>query len=54
MSVWEGNKRKRQTSQNEAEREHYYKNNHRSEGIREANTRTKVIIFCKSRPLNWN
>ena len=31
-----------------------YKNNHRSEGIRVANARTKVIIFCKSRPFNWN
>ena len=29
-----------------------YKNNHRSEGIRYANARTKVIIFCKSRPSN--
>ena len=31
-----------------------YKNNYRSEGIRVANARTKMIIFCKSRPLNWN
>ena len=31
-----------------------YKNNYRSEGIRVANAWTKVIIFCKSRPLNWN
>ena len=31
----------------------YYKNNHRSEGIRVANARTKVIIFCKSRPFNY-
>ena len=30
----------------------YYKNNQRSEGIRVANARTKVIIFCKSRPSN--
>ena len=30
-----------------------YKNNYRSEGIRYANARTKVIIFYKSRPLNW-
>ena len=30
-----------------------YKNNHCSEGIRYANARTKVIIFCKSRPSNW-
>ena len=29
-----------------------YKNNYRSEGIRIANARIKVIIFCKSRPLN--
>ena len=29
-----------------------YKNNHGSEGIRVANARTKVIIFCKSRPSN--
>ena len=35
-------------------RQYYYKNNHRSEGIHVANARTKVIIFCKSRPLNWN
>ena len=28
----------------------YYKNNYRSD----ANARTKVIIFCKSCPLNWN
>ena len=32
---------------------HYYKNNHRSEGIRIVNASTAVIIFCKSRPLNW-
>ena len=32
----------------------YYKNNYRSEGIRVANAQTKVIIFCKSHPLNWN
>ena len=31
-----------------------YKNNYRSEGIRVANAQTKVIIFCKSHPLNWN
>ena len=31
-----------------------YKNNYRSEGIRIANARTKVIIFCKSHPLNCN
>ena len=31
-----------------------YKNNYRSEGIRVANARTKVIIFCKSRLVNWN
>ena len=31
-----------------------YKNNYRSEGICYANARTKVIIFCKSCPLNWN
>ena len=30
-----------------------YKNNYRSECIPEGNTRTKVIIFCKSRPSNW-
>ena len=29
---------------------HSYKNNHRSECIPEGNARTKVIIFCKSRP----
>ena len=34
--------------------EYYSKNNYRSEGIRYANARTKVIIFCKSHPLNWN
>ena len=27
-----------------------YKDNHRREGIRYANARPKVIIFCKSRP----
>ena len=32
---------------------HSYKNNHRSEGIRIANARTKMIIFCKSGPINW-
>ena len=31
---------------------HYYKYNHLSSGIRHANARTKVIIFCKSRPSN--
>ena len=31
----------------------YYKNNYRSECIPEGNARTKVIIFCKSRPSNW-
>ena len=36
------------------ESDNYYKNNHRSEGIHVANARTKVIIFCKSCPLNWN
>ena len=30
-----------------------YKYNHRMECIREANARHKVIIFCKSHPLNW-
>ena len=31
----------------------YYKYNHRREGVRVANARPKVIIFCKSRPSNW-
>ena len=31
-----------------------YKYNHRREGIRVANARPKVIIFCKSRPVNIN
>ena len=30
-----------------------YKNNYHSECILEENARTKVIIFCKSHPLNW-
>ena len=30
---------------------HYYKDNYRREGIRVANARPKVIIFCKS---NWD
>ena len=30
-----------------------YKYNHRREGVRYANARPKVIIFCKSRPSNW-
>ena len=32
---------------------HSYKNNYHSEGIHVANAQTKVIIFCKSHPLNW-
>ena len=30
-----------------------YKNNYRMECIHYANARHKVIIFCKSHPLNW-
>ena len=32
---------------------HYYKNNYRMECIHEANARHKVIIFCTSRPCNY-
>ena len=31
----------------------YYKNNYCMECIHIANARHKVIIFCKSHPLNW-
>ena len=34
--------------------EYSYKNNHLSSGIRVANAQTKVIIFCKSHPINSN
>ena len=36
-----------------SQRQGYYKYNHRMECIRKANARHKVIIFCKSCPLNW-
>ena len=30
-----------------------YKDNYRWEGVRVVNSRPEVIIFCKSRPFNW-